>query len=130
MKNKLTNREREIAELLAWGASKKEISEHLFISVRTVENHTRNIFEKTQCKSVNELSAWWFCSTYHISMNFSPRKTMLSLLVFMLISLMQLFGITDDALKPTQTARTARTVRTQNVRRAGRKNESELTLIA
>ena len=50
---KLTPREYEVAELLAWGASKKEIASHLYISVRTVENHTKHIFEKTGFRSVN-----------------------------------------------------------------------------
>ena len=63
----LTKRESEIAELFAWGASKKDIAKRLFISERTVENHTRNIYEKTGCSKVNELSAWWFCKTFHIS---------------------------------------------------------------
>ena len=44
---KLTKRESEIAELFAWGASKKDIANRLFISERTVENHARNIFIKT-----------------------------------------------------------------------------------
>lgn len=38
LKAELTRREGEVAELLAWGASKKEVAERLFISARTVEN--------------------------------------------------------------------------------------------
>ena len=34
----LSRRENEVAELLAWGASKKEVADKLFISTRTVEN--------------------------------------------------------------------------------------------
>ena len=68
----LTSREREVTELIAWGATKKEIANKLFISEETVKNHTRNIFEKTGCNKSNELSAWYFCTTFHISFNLSP----------------------------------------------------------
>lgn len=39
----LTQRETQIAELLAWGAAKKEVADRLSISPRTVENTARNI---------------------------------------------------------------------------------------
>jgi DNA-binding CsgD family transcriptional regulator len=41
-----SEREKEIAELLARGLSEKEIAAKLFISPATVNNHTRNIREK------------------------------------------------------------------------------------
>ena len=44
----LSPREGEIAELLAWGASKKEVADRLFISARTVENTARNIYQKVR----------------------------------------------------------------------------------
>lgn len=44
----LSPRETEIAELLAWGASKKETADRLFISPRTVENTARNIYAKNR----------------------------------------------------------------------------------
>lgn len=89
----LTKRERDITELLAWGASKKEVAFHLFISERTVENHTRNIYEKTGCNKVNELSAWWFCSRFHIPITLSPltRKIVASIILAVYI-----FGATND----------------------------------
>lgn len=68
----LSKREREIAELFAWGASKKEVANHLFISEHTVANHAQSIFEKTGCTKVNELSALWFCNTYNIPFSLSP----------------------------------------------------------
>ena len=70
----LTKRETEIAELLAWGATKKDVANRLFVSERTVENHTRNIYEKTGVTKINELSAWWFCTTFNISFDLSPLK--------------------------------------------------------
>lgn len=89
----LTRRESEIAELFAWGASKKEVADRLFISERTVENHARNIYEKTGCGKVNELSAWWFCTTFHISFDLSPlsRKIISLCLLAILIPQMTRF---------------------------------------
>ena len=83
----LTKRESEIAELFAWGASKKDIANRLYISERTVENHTRNIYDKKGCSKVNELSAWWFCTKFHISFDLSPlkRKTISMMLIALMI---------------------------------------------
>ena len=46
LKVELSRRETEVAHLLAWGASKKEVADMLFISTRTVENTARNIYAK------------------------------------------------------------------------------------
>ncbi|WP_422355929.1 response regulator [Roseivirga pacifica] len=48
----LTNREREILQLIAKEYSNKAIAEELFISERTVETHRKNIFRKTQTSSI------------------------------------------------------------------------------
>jgi DNA-binding NarL/FixJ family response regulator len=42
----LTNREREILQLIAEGYKNKEIAEHLFISVKTIEKHRANLTRK------------------------------------------------------------------------------------
>lgn len=81
----LTARESEVAELLAWGATKKEIANKLFISVRTVENTARNIFQKTGVTKANELSAWWFCTHYSISFDLSPIKRTIIAIALLLI---------------------------------------------
>ena len=44
----LTEREEEILALIAAGRSNSEISTHLFLSVKTVQNHVSNIFRKLQ----------------------------------------------------------------------------------
>jgi two-component system nitrate/nitrite response regulator NarL len=48
----LTEREREIVQLIAKEYSNKQIAEELFISERTVETHRKNIFRKTNTNSV------------------------------------------------------------------------------
>lgn len=44
----LTDREREVLDLIASGASNTAIAERLFLSAKTVRNHVSNIFAKLQ----------------------------------------------------------------------------------
>lgn len=44
----LTDREREILTLIAWGRSNREIAAELYLSLKTVRNHVSNIFGKLQ----------------------------------------------------------------------------------
>ncbi len=48
----LTPREKEIVKLISLELNNAQISTELFISERTVETHRKNIFRKTQTKSV------------------------------------------------------------------------------
>ncbi len=50
----LTEREKQILETLSKGARYKEIADELFISVETVHNHIRHIYEKLQVHSRTE----------------------------------------------------------------------------
>jgi len=51
----LSEREREVLQLVARGHAYKEIGEDLFISPKTVENHVRNILKKLQLNRKQEL---------------------------------------------------------------------------
>jgi DNA-binding NarL/FixJ family response regulator len=51
----LSDREREVLQLVARGHSYKEIGEALFISPKTVENHVRNILGKLHLNRKQEL---------------------------------------------------------------------------
>ena len=51
----LTSREQEVLRLLAEGLSTKEISDKLFISPKTAENHRANIMKKLDLHSTFEL---------------------------------------------------------------------------
>ena len=124
---KLTKRESEIAELFAWGASKKDIANRLFISERTVENHARNIYEKTGCEKVNELSAWWFCTTFHISFDLSPFKRKL-LTWLMLAVMMPTIINNDNVVVRVRTAR-CRTTRVQRSRRESEDGTANFQII-
>ena len=117
----LTKREYEIAELFAWGASKKDVAKRLFISERTVENHTRNIYEKTGCSKVNELSAWWFCKTFHISFELSPFKRNAITMVMIMLMIPQIMDFDNMAIRTrTNSCRVVRVVRAR--RKSGNDN--------
>jgi DNA-binding NarL/FixJ family response regulator len=55
---RLSEREIEIIELIAEGATSKEISSRLFISEHTVKTHRKNIFQKTQVSDSDQLIQW------------------------------------------------------------------------
>lgn len=54
----LTERELEIARLVAAGQMSKEIAAQLNLSVRTVEKHRANIMEKVGVREVASLTRW------------------------------------------------------------------------
>ena len=123
--NSLTKREQQIAELLAWGASKKEIPDLLRklyggheISVHTVENITRNIYAKLHLNKASELSAWYFCECHQVDDSLSPikriRKTILGIF-FLLLLTPQILDTDDQALRPQRirTTRVERVIRTK-----------------
>jgi DNA-binding NarL/FixJ family response regulator len=54
----LTGREQEVLDLLARGHTNKNIAQALFLSVRTVEAHLRNIYGKLGVTSRTEAALW------------------------------------------------------------------------
>lgn len=54
----LTDREREVLQLLSEGSSTKEMADVLGVSIKTVETHRRNIMEKLDLHSVAELTKY------------------------------------------------------------------------
>jgi len=54
----LTQREREILKLIAEGYKNKEIAEHLFISLKTVEKHRSNLMRKLDRHNTAALTAF------------------------------------------------------------------------
>lgn len=99
----LTNRELQVAELLAWGASKKEVPDLLPvkpgrkpISVRTVEVLTKSIYEKLHIQKVSELAVWYFCTHFHISMDLSPlRRRIITAMLLLTIVVAEAYSTSD-----------------------------------
>ena len=53
----LTEREQEIAALIAAGASNPEIAQQLFLSRKTIERHVSNVLKKVGARNRAELAA-------------------------------------------------------------------------
>jgi DNA-binding NarL/FixJ family response regulator len=55
---RLTNREREVAQLLSEGHSTKAIARRLYVSAKTIATHREHIFEKLGIHSIAELTRY------------------------------------------------------------------------
>ncbi len=114
----MSNRETQVAELLAWGAAKKEVADMLTISTRTVENITRNVYVKIGIQKATELCVWWFTTKCGVSMNLSPFKRKMGALLLLLLMPPTVFGQQGSDMARCRTVRTCRTVRAARGRRA------------
>ena len=54
----LTDREQDVLTLLAQGMTNKDIAQTLFLSVRTIEAHLRNIYGKLDVNNRTEAVLW------------------------------------------------------------------------
>ena len=125
----LTQRETEVAELLAWGASKKEIPDLLSvqdgkspISVHTVENITTSIYTKLQIQKVSELCTIYFCTRFGISMDLSPIKRKIMAIIMLILMIPEIASASSDIIRPQRTSRTI-----TRVQSTSRKTSKEYT---
>ncbi len=114
----LSRRETQIAELLSWGASKKEVADRLSISTRTVENTARNIYQKIGIQKATELCVYWFCAKCGVSPDLDPLKRALIAMILLTAICNYEWQAArqqqhDNILRPTA----ARTMRTSRGRR-------------
>lgn len=113
----LTQRESQIAELLAWGGARKEVADRLNITVKTVEVTTQNLYRKIGIQKATELSVWWFVTRMNVPISMDPWKKTLVSCMFLLIIMPYELGLTsmDAARTRTNTTRveTVRTTRTR-----------------
>lgn len=54
----LSEREREVLQLIARGYTYREVGEELFISIKTVESHVSAVLRKLQLSNRNEITRW------------------------------------------------------------------------
>lgn len=115
----LSKRETQVAELLAWGASKKEVASKLFVSTRTVENTARNIYAKLGIQKATELCVWWFCTKCGVPISLDPLKRAFTAVLLLLVLLPRELTGNGDLFRIGRDRRIAR------VTRIRRNNEGE-----
>lgn len=124
MKTRLSQREKQIAELVTWGASAKEISLILTLSSNTVLRHIKNIKKKLGVNKITEVAAYIFCTEYNVSTEFdivgNIKKIVSVCICLFLVGLVEIQQI--DCFR----AATAKVVKTKTIGRKG-KREGDLT---
>ena len=108
---KLSKRESQIAELLAWGASKKEVADKLFVSTRTIENTARNIYAKLGIQKATELCVRWFCTKCGVPVSLDPLKRAFIAVVLLIAFVPRELTCFDDIFRVGRRARITRVVR-------------------
>jgi len=59
MSNNITPRELEIAELISFGRTEKEMGNYLNLSVDTIKSHKRHLFTKTHSRNIADVTRWF-----------------------------------------------------------------------
>ena len=94
-----TPRELEVAELTAFGATEKEISCYMCLSVETIKAHKKNFNNKTGCRNIADMTRWYLESQSGI--HFEPTRKIAAFATALMLSLIAIMEITgDECLRP------------------------------
>ena len=75
IKEGLSNREAEVAELVTQGLSNKEVASRLFVTEKTVKFHLTNIYKKMNVKFRAQLIVWCLPNMTFIERGGDKRNT-------------------------------------------------------
>jgi hypothetical protein len=100
--------------LIAWGATKKEVAQKLFISYNTVDSHSKNIYRKLEICKETELTRIYFIETYEIPVEKNPIQEkiiaifLLLLVCFSMFQHAEIIRVQRTASRVTKTSRSGR----------------------
>lgn len=116
----LSEQEFRVAELIAWGASKQEVADTLFVEYTTIDSHIQSIYKKLRINKLNAISAWYFQEAYELPHGDNPRAKKYLTLLFILLLPVGYLASRDNGSDMIRTARVARAGRS-----SGRVKRSE-----
>ena len=124
----ISTREIQVAELISFGATEKEISNYLELSVDTVKVHKKHLFLKTGCHNIADITRWFFQRKIGVILIPSEKIRKFLALVFLAI-MVSAEALDTQFIRPGNQLRPIRRVSgvRVRVRRAKRK---ELEFIA
>ena len=107
----LTVRENQVAELISWGLSEKEIASKLFLSNDTVKTHKKNLMRKIQAHNIADVTRWFFSRTHGIRFNKSQFARQIIAILFLSLSIGDIAG-GDDMLRIFRARRPGKRIET------------------
>jgi DNA-binding CsgD family transcriptional regulator len=111
----LSKREYQISELIAWGASDKEVASELCIALDTVRTHRQRILSKLHAHNSADLTRWFFQNKLLLSFGVNPRT--ISHLAGIMLVLVVFAEVSNLTYMRTKPARKAETVVRRSVRK-------------
>lgn len=124
MKTQLSNREFQAVELTALGQSQKEAADWMELSTHTIDQLIRRAKTKLGIQKNTELSAWYFATKYHITIDYSPVKRRIVAVVMLAITLFSMLADDFDYMRASRLGKTkTRTETARASRSRSRRNE-------
>ena len=106
----ISSREYQIAELIAWGASDKEVAQELNITPLTARTHRRTVEHKIGAYNAADLTRWFFQDKHKLSFGLNPRQIRhIAMMLFLLITFAEISQLPIIRIRASRGARTEKT---------------------
>lgn len=109
MKALLSKQQNKIAGLVACGCTTKEIACELNVSVHTIDNTLRTIYQKSGCRKIHELAVWWFAKYKNIEIDLPKLKQELISMSLLLLIVFNTIQSPDNQMLRVRRIRTRKT---------------------
>lgn len=91
----ITTREIQVAELICWGQSEKDIARKLYLSADTVKTHKKNLMRKIGAHNIADVTRWFIATTHRVVIKKSHFARQVIAVFFLMLSLSDIAGGVD-----------------------------------